>query len=136
VPQANVDSVKQLSIEYSVYDEMTPSERQVVDYLKELELWWHYESPVFLTDEKERPRVWTPDFYIPKLGMYVEVCGSESLQEQYQYRERVYKKIKYSVVFLHLYKEREKWKSFLLKRIVQLENSRHIDVMKILESRV
>ena len=131
-----IDSVKPLSIEYSVYDEMTMSERQVADYLRELELWWHYESPVFLTDEKERPRVWTPDFYIPKLGMYIEVCGSESLREQYQYREKVYKKNNYSVVFLHLYKERERWRSFLLKRIVQLENSRHMGVMKILESRV
>lgn len=114
---------------------MTLSERQVADYLQELKLWWRYESPVFLEDEKKRPRVWTPDFYIPKLGMYVEVCGSVSLHEQYKYREKIYKMNNYSVVFLHLYKEREKWKSFLLKRIVQLENSRHLDVMKILESK-
>jgi hypothetical protein len=67
--------------------------------------------------------------------MYVEVCGTESLREQYQYREKMYRKNDYSVVFLHLYKEREKWKSYLLKRIVELENSRHLKVMKILESR-
>ena len=119
-----------------VYDDMTNSERQVADYLQELGLWWHYESPVFIKDEKERPRVWTPDFYIPMLGMYVEVCGSESLQAQYRYRETMYKKNNYSVVFLHLYKEKEKWKSYLLKRILQMENSRHSKVMKILESRV
>jgi len=79
--------------------------------------------------------VWTPDFYIPKLGMYVEVCGSESLREQYQYREGIYRRNDYSVVFLHLYQEREKWKRFLLRRIVQLENSRHSEVMRILESK-
>jgi hypothetical protein len=127
--------VKPLSTDYSVYEEMTASEKQVADYLKELQLWWHYESPVFLKDEKERPRVWTPDFYIPKLGMYVEVCGTESLREQYQYREKMYRKNDYNVIFLHLYKEREKWKSYLLKRIVELEKSRHLKVMKILESR-
>jgi hypothetical protein len=124
-----------MSIEY-VYDDMTMSERQVADYLKELGLWWCYESPVFLMDEKKRPRVWTPDFYIPKMGMYIEVCGSESLREQYEYREKRYKENNYSVVFLHLYKEKERWKSFLLKRIIQLENSRHSDIMKILESKV
>jgi len=32
------------------------SERQVANYLRELELWWHYESPVFLMDEKEKMR--------------------------------------------------------------------------------
>jgi len=123
-------------MDYSVYKEMTESEKQVADYLKELQLWWHYESPVFLIDEKGRPRVWTPDFYIPKLGMYVEVCGSESLKEQYKYREGVYKNNNYSVVFLHLYKEKEKWKSFLLKRIVELEKSRHSEVLKIFKSRI
>jgi hypothetical protein len=39
-------------MDYSVYEGMTASEKQVADYLKELQLWWHYESPVFLKDEK------------------------------------------------------------------------------------
>jgi len=122
---------KRPEVWHSVYEEMTFSERQVADYLQELELWWFYESPVFLEDERGRPRVWTPDFYIPKLGIYVEVCGSESLHEQYQYREKIYKMNNYSVVFLHLYKERAEWKSFLLERIIQLENSRFVDMTKI-----
>lgn len=58
---------------HSVYADMTPHEKEVANYLQELGLWWQYESPVFVYDEKDRPRVWTPDFYIPKLGMYVEV---------------------------------------------------------------
>jgi hypothetical protein len=32
----------------SVYDDMKVSERQVADYLKELGLFWFYESPVFV----------------------------------------------------------------------------------------
>ena len=119
-----------------MYDEMTASERQVADYLKELGLWWHYEAPVFLNDEKKRPRVWTPDFFVPKLGMYIEVCGSESLKEQYKYREARYRENNYYVIFLHLYKEKEAWKSYLLKSIIKLENSRHSEVMRIFEPRV
>ena len=52
----------------SVYEGMTNAEKDVADCLHELGLWWWYEFPVFVYDEKERPRVWTPDFYIPKLG--------------------------------------------------------------------
>jgi len=59
----------------SFFADMKHSEIQVVHFLKELGLHWIYESPVFLLDEKDRPRMWTPAFYIPKMGMYIEVCG-------------------------------------------------------------
>ena len=93
----------------SVYADMEKSEKQVADYLRELDLWWVYEFPVFVYDEKTRPRVWTPDFYIPKLGMHVEVCGKE--REDYEYRDRIYKKNGYHVIFVHLYKERKEGRS-------------------------
>jgi len=81
-------------------------------------------------DEKKRPRVWTPDFYIPKLGMFIEVCGSEEFN--YKYREKIYRKNGYYVIFVHLYKERKKWKKFLVKRIMEIEEKRHVSVMKML----
>jgi len=114
----------------SIYADMEESEKQVAGYLRELDLWWIYEFPVFVYDEKKRPRVWTPDFCIPKLGMHVEVCGKE--REDYEYRKRIYKKNGYRVIFVHLYKERKKWKNFLIKRIMEIEEKRHDEVMKML----
>jgi hypothetical protein len=116
----------------SIYADMNETEKQVANYLRELDLWWIYESPVFVYDEKDRPRVWTPDFYIPKLGMYIEVCGSEEFD--YEYREKIYRKNGYHVVFVHLYKERKLWKNYLVKRIKEIENSRHSEVMKMIET--
>jgi len=116
----------------SIYADMKRSERQVANYLKKLCLWWVYEFPVFVYDEKKRPRVWAPDFYIPKLGMYIEVCGSEDFN--YEYREDIYRKNGYYVIFLHLYKEREKWKNYLVKRIREIEEFRHSEVTKMIES--
>jgi len=109
---------------------MEESEKQIADYLKELDLWWRYEQPVFVLDEKERPRVWTPDFYIPKLGMYIEVCGSEEFD--YEYRETIYKKNSFPVIFVHYYKKRKKRKNYLVKRIMEIEEKRHDEVMKML----
>lgn len=114
----------------SIYADMTDSERQVANYLRELDLWWVYEFPVFVYDEKKRPRVWTPDFYIPKLGMYIEVCGSEDFN--YKYREEIYRKNGYYVIFLHLYKTRKKWKKYLVKRITEIEELRHSEVTKMI----
>ncbi|MEM3459091.1 MAG: hypothetical protein QXN36_00675 [Candidatus Bathyarchaeia archaeon] len=113
----------------SVFDDMTDSERRVASFLTELGLKWVYEFPVFVYDEKDRPRVWTPDFYIPKLGMHIEVCGSEDFN--YRYREEIYEKNGYYVVFLHIYKQPEKWKNFLIARIREIEESRHTEVLKI-----
>jgi hypothetical protein len=57
---------------------MSEPERVVSEYLRdELGIWWKYEFPIFVYDEKKRPRVWTPYFFLEKLNIYVEVVGSE-----------------------------------------------------------
>jgi len=116
----------------SIYVDMTDSEKQVADYLEKLGLWWWYEFPIFVYDEKDRPRVWTPDFYIPKLGMYIEVCGSEDYD--YKYREKIFRKNRFYVIFVQVYKGTAKWKNYLIKRIMEIEESRHKEVMKMLKS--
>ena len=117
---------------FSHYSDMTGSELKVADYLRDLGLWWRFQSPIFVYDEKERPRVWTPDFYIPKLGMYIEVCGTERFD--YEYRERIYKKNEIPVIFLHVYKTEREWRDYLLKRIMDIEEERHDQVMNMLRS--
>lgn len=113
----------------SIYEKMTDPEREVADYLQNRDLWWVYEFPVFVYDEKKRPRVWTPDFYIPKLGLYIEVCGSKEFD--YEYRKEIYEKNGIPVVFLHYYKRRRKWKSFLAKRVMEIEQQRQSEAKKL-----
>ena len=116
----------------SIYADMKYSEKQVAKFLRELDLWWVYEFPVFVYDEKKRPRVWAPDFYIPKLGMYIEVCGSKDFD--YEYRDKIYRKNGYHVIFVHFYKERKKWKNYLVNRIKEIEDMRHNEVVNMLDS--
>lgn len=52
----------------------------------------------------------------------------------YEYRDKVYKKNGYHVVFVHLYKERKKWKHYLVKRIMEIEELRHTEVVRMLDS--
>lgn len=61
----------------SIYADMEDSEKQVAELLKMLDLWWWYEFPVFIYDEKKRPRVWTPDFYILQRKEEMEELFSE-----------------------------------------------------------
>ena len=108
--------------EKTIYGGMTKAEKEVADYLQELNLYWRFEHAVFISDEKERPRVWTPDFYLPELGIYIEVCGSEKFD--YEYRKEIYAKNRIPIIFIHKFKDEKSWKEFFKKRMVEINQFR------------
>lgn len=116
----------------SIYKKMTKSEKEVAELLKNLGIQWSYERPIFMWDENNRPRVWTPDFYLPELGIYIEVCGSQNFD--YKFRNEVYQHNSIPIVFIHWYKEKEKWKKYLRKRIQEIEKERRQKVDYMIES--
>ena len=100
---------------------------EVAKYLNKLNFDWYYQHPVFLYDEKKRPRVWTPDFYLPELKVHIEVCGSKDFY--YDYRDKIFQKNDVSVIFLHTYKKNEEWQSWFRKQIFEIEDNRHTKIM-------
>ena len=114
----------------SVFDKMTDAEKEVAEFLRELGLYWQYEFPLFVYDKKDRPRVWTPDFRIPSLGIHIEVCGAD--RWDYEYRYDIFDRNKCNVIFLHKYKEDKEWKSYLIKRLVQITENREYKLKNIL----
>jgi len=114
----------------SIYDNMTRCEKEVADLLKEMGIKWAYEQPVFVWDENKRPRVWAPDFYLAAFGIYVEVCGSANFD--YEYRRKVFDRNGHMVIFLHLYKETNKWKNHLMSYLEVITNYRNHKLNEIL----
>jgi hypothetical protein len=113
----------------SIYDGMSNAEKEVAAYLQEIDLWWQYEQPLYVLDEKERPRVWTPDFYLPELGVYIEVCGSDKFD--YEYRAKVYAKNRIPIIFVHQFKQDLNWKGYLKDKMVKIQDYRQEKVKKI-----
>jgi hypothetical protein len=113
----------------SVYEDMQESEIEVSEYLRNLNIKWQYEQPVYVLDDKDRPRVWTPDFYLPQLGIYLEVCGTDKFH--YEYREIIYKKNHIPVIFIHRYKHKKEWQKYLKKRIEEIHQQRWEIIKKI-----
>ena len=114
----------------SVYDRMTNAEKEVAILLKNLGIQWSYEQPVFVWDENKRPRVWEPDFYLKHFGIYIEVCGSEKFD--YGYRRKIFDKNGHRVIFLHLYKETDKWKNHLISYLRLFTYSRNQKLVEII----
>ncbi len=106
----------------SVYEDMSNSEKEVADYLQTLNIWWQYEQPIYVSDEKDRPRVWTPDFYLPELGIYIEVCGSKNFD--YEYRAKIYKKNRVPLIFIHRFKDKKYWQKYLREKISEIHRNR------------
>ena len=108
-----------------------PTEKNVAQYLDEKGIEYKHEVPVCVKDEQGRLRIWYPDFYPPKLGLYLEVCGSERIKDEYYRRECVYKENKISVVFLHYWKPVSDWKKFLDSEIDSIERGRLYESKKL-----
>ncbi len=120
----------------SIYDKMTNAEKEVADVLKEMRIKWTYEHPIFVWDENKRPRVWAPDFYLIPFGIYIEVCGSPNFN--YEYRRKILYKNGYRVIFLHLYKEPQKWAHHLIKYLqlfTNIDNNKIFEILKMKSSR-
>ena len=118
----------------SSYEGMSEPECIVSEYLRdELKIWWHYEFPIFVFDEKERPRVWIPDFFLPNLGIYIEVVGSrkdwEDNKQNYQNRQKIFKKNKFNVIFIHFW--RKDWRSHTIRMIQRIEDARYNEVKNL-----
>jgi hypothetical protein len=105
---------------HSVFDDMSISEKVVADFLTNNGIWWTFEQPVFVIDDKNRPRLWSPDFYLPALGMYIEVVGDNSAD--YSYREEIYRKNQIPVIFV--YPNKEGWQGNLMNMIITIHQGR------------
>ena len=116
----------------STYNRMTNAEREVANVLKEFGIQWSFEQPIFVWDENKRPRVWAPDFFLSQFGIYIEVCGSEKFD--YEYRRKLLDNNGYRVIFLHLYKETEKWKHHLFKYLQLFTFNRYREFIELVKN--
>ena len=116
----------------SIYDNRSRCEKEVADLLKEMGIKWRYEQPVFVYDDRNRPRVWVPDFSLTQFGVYIEVCGSSNFN--YEYRKKIFNNNGYQVIFLHLYKETIKWESHLISYLRIFTNYKNQKLNEIIKN--
>lgn len=106
----------------TVFDDMSKAEKEMALFLNSIGLWWDYESAVYILDDKERPRVWTPDFYVPALGIYIEVVG-DGENPNYSWRQEIYAKNKVPIIFIAPY-QNYAWKEEVLNDIEVIHQMR------------
>lgn len=114
---------------YQVYDDMSEAELLVCDYLKQMRVFWIYEQPVFLSDNANRPRIFAPDFYLPELGVYIEVMGNPHLPD-YERRSLIYQKNNIPIIFIAPFHDRN-WQMNIFDFIENVHQERYEKVKRI-----
>ena len=116
-------------MEIEDWSKMTPAERDVAGYLDELGISYEFEYPVFVKDERGRPRLWTPDFYLIDIKIYIEVYESESFD--LEYNKKMYAENKIDIIFLPLFKKDLMWKEHFLEllKIIVTSSRKKLDIL-------
>ncbi len=103
-----------------VKDEMSFPERRVAGLFDKWKLRWVYEKSLYVQDPAGRPRLWSPDFYLPDLGIFVEVVGIPGAD--YSFRQEVYSNNHVRVLFVRPHEE--KWINKLVDEFRGIEVDR------------
>ncbi len=90
-------------------------------YIDAIGLRCAFESAVYILDDKGRPRVWTPDFYIPDLGIYIEVVGDNE-NPNYSWRKAIYTKNHVPIIFIASYQSQD-WQAEIVAEINNIDNT-------------
>jgi hypothetical protein len=115
--------------------EMTGEERKVANFLTEKKFKFKFQPIVSVKDLRNKPRLFNPDFYLTELNIYIEVCGTER-NEDYERRDKIYKKEEIPIIFVETYKGEDKWKHYLIQRIKEIQEKRQKAVSTITPKQV
>lgn len=107
---------------------MTESEILIADFLKNISIYWTFEQPVYISDDCDRPRIFAPDFYLPELGMYLEVVGNPH-NPDYHRRKEIYLKNNIPIIFVTPFHNKD-WKNDLKDAIVRIHQERWEKIQK------
>ena len=113
---------------------MTGEERKVANFLTEKKFKLKFQPSVSVYDLGDRYRTFYPDFLLTDLGIYIEVCGAER-NEDYERRDKIYKKNEISIIFVETYKDEGKWQHYLIRKINEIHEKRKSAVSTITPSK-
>lgn len=113
------------------YRRMSLQEQKVKQFLDEKQIINVYEPPVSVVEEGGKIRTWYPDFYLPQITCYVEVCGAYR-PDIYGYRSKVFDANNIPILFLKTYLDG--WQEVILEYINELQAQRTTMLIQILRN--
>ena len=101
---------------------MTEEERKIAEFLTEKKFKWKLKPTISVIDMGDRLIPFSADFYLTDLRIYIKSC-IEKINKNHDRISEIYENKKIPIIFVETYKDENKWKNYLLKRIEKIQES-------------
>jgi len=95
-------------------------ERKIAYFLDNNSIKYHYEQAVLVTPEKDKHRIWYPDFYLPEFKTYIEyfgMAGNQNYDKAIKAKESAYAKMGFNVIAVYPWMLSKKWEGHVMKEL-------------------
>lgn len=102
------------------------AERKIADFLDRSGIRYTYEPGILVMD-RNKPKIWHPDFYLPEFGVYLEyygLAGNREYDKGITKKTRVYSEMGLEVIALYPENLNNNWQGYLVKRLQEISEKR------------
>ena len=107
-------------------------EQKIAYFLENSSIRYQYESAVLINSDKNKPRIWYPDFYLPEFKTYIEyygLVGNHSYDTGVKAKESAYLKMGLDVIPVYPWMFKENWQKYIMKELKNVTAQRYRKLM-------
>jgi len=113
------------------YNFKSEGERKIAEVLNKYKIDFKYEWPVLVRDDDKKLRIWYPDFFLPKHGVYLEYFGYDNNSDYDNGRkrkEKIYKEMKIDVISIDSKIRGNQLENYVINQIYRIQTKRLSEV--------
>lgn len=103
-------------------------EQKIACFLERNSIGYQYEAPVLVQDERQKSRIWYPDFYLNEFKTYLEyfgLAGDRHYDKGIKTKLSVYKSSGIDVIPFYPWMFKENWNGYLMQRLEDITHARY-----------
>jgi hypothetical protein len=101
-------------------------ERKIAEFLNNYNIHYIYEKGVLVID-KNKPKIWYPDFYLPEFATYIEyygLAGNQNYDYSIEHKKKVYSINGVEVISVYPWTFCENWQKYIIDNLYEISSNR------------
>lgn len=101
-------------------------ERRIGEFLDSYGIRYRYEQGV-LVEDKGKPKIWHPDYFLPEFGIYLEyfgLAGEPDYDRGIKRKKKIYSEMGLEVISVYPWHFCDDWRGYILDNIEGIQNKR------------
>jgi len=101
-------------------------ERKIAEFLDNYNIHYIYEKGVLVID-KNKPKIWYPDFYLPEFATYIEyygLAGNQNYDYNIEHKKKVYSINGVEVISVYPWTFCENWQKYIIDNLYEISSNR------------